>query len=254
MEVQGFCFGPFRFDPDAEVLFRGDELVNLGRREVLLLGALLRKRGKIVTKTELLDAAWPDQSVVEANLSVQIANLRKSLGTSPNWITTVERVGYRFRDLAGTDHRASLDRTSALPSLAVLPFVVMSHSEGLDDFAAGLVEDLTSALARFTSLHVVARTSSSVHGARPVDVRDTARQLSVGYVLEGSVRCSAGRIRVSAQLIEGSSGSHVWAQNFDGMSENSLDLQEDLRTRRRCGGRGAGRNVRGQALLARPSP
>ena len=100
--------------------FRGDELVNLGRREVLLLGALLRKRGKIVTKTELLDAAWPDQSVVEANLSVQIANLRKSLGTSPNWITTVERVGYRFRDLAATDHRASLGRTSALPSLAVL--------------------------------------------------------------------------------------------------------------------------------------
>ena len=99
MSARTITFGPFLLDPDQGTLFRGGELVPLGQKAVLLLAALVTSPGQVRTKAELMDAAWPGTTVEESNLSVQIASLRKHLGSSPGggeWIATIPRVGYRF--------------------------------------------------------------------------------------------------------------------------------------------------------------
>ena len=99
MSERTVAFGPFLLDPDQGTLFRGGELVPLGQKAALLLAALVTSPGQVRTKAELMDAAWPGTTFEESNLSVQIASLRKLLGSSPGggeWIATIPRVGYRF--------------------------------------------------------------------------------------------------------------------------------------------------------------
>src|SRR5262245_32375423 len=99
MPEQPFAFGPFVLNPSNGTLLRGSEVVPIGQRGALLLRALLKAPGEVVTKTELMDAAWPGAAIEESNLSVQIAALRKHLGSAPDgrdWIETVARIGYRF--------------------------------------------------------------------------------------------------------------------------------------------------------------
>ena len=99
MTAQSLNFGPFRLDPSNGTLFRNGELVALGQKGAALLAALLKSQGDVLTKAQLMDAAWPGMSVEESNLSVQIATLRKALGAAPDggeWIVTVPRVGYRL--------------------------------------------------------------------------------------------------------------------------------------------------------------
>ena len=99
MAEQHLACGPFQIDAGTRVVRRGDEVLSLGHKAVLLLEALFSRPGDVLTKTELMDAAWQDLAVEESNLSVQIAALRKALGPGPGggeWIVTVPRVGYRF--------------------------------------------------------------------------------------------------------------------------------------------------------------
>jgi TolB-like protein/Tfp pilus assembly protein PilF len=114
------------------------------------------------------------------------------------------------------------------PSLAVLPFQNMSGDAEQDYFADGVVEDIITALSRFKSFAVVARNSSFVYKGRAVDVRQVAKELGVRYVLEGSVRRAGTRLRITAQLIETESGTHLWAQNFDGAVEDVFDVQDRI--------------------------
>ena len=116
----------------------------------------------------------------------------------------------------------------ALPSLAVLPFQNMSGDAEQDYFADGVVEDLTTALSRFRSFVVIARNSSFAYKGRPTDVRQVARELGVRYVLEGSTRRAANRLRISAQLVDGASGAHLWADHFDGTTEDVFDVQDRI--------------------------
>ena len=114
------------------------------------------------------------------------------------------------------------------PSLAVLPFQNMSGDAEQDYFADGIVEDIITALSRFKSFAVIARNSSFVYKGRAVDVRQAARELGVRYVLEGSVRRAGNRLRITAQLIDGESGAHLWAQHFDGGVEDVFDVQDQI--------------------------
>lgn len=112
------------------------------------------------------------------------------------------------------------------PSIAVLPFENMSGDPQQDYFADGLVEDLITELAKIPSLFVIARNSSYSYKGRPVDVKQVARELGVRYVLEGSVRQSANRIRITGQLLEGTGATHVWADKLEGFAEDLFDLQD----------------------------
>jgi adenylate cyclase len=114
------------------------------------------------------------------------------------------------------------------PSIAVLPFQNMSGDPEQEYFADGIVEDIITALSRFSGLFVIARNSSFTYKGRAVDVKQVGRDLGVRYVLEGSVRKSGNRVRITGQLVDTSTGAHLWADRFDGSREDVFDLQDQV--------------------------
>jgi TolB-like protein/class 3 adenylate cyclase len=114
------------------------------------------------------------------------------------------------------------------PSIAVLPFQNMSGDPEQEYFADGIVDDITTALSRFKSLFVIARNSSFTYKGKPVDIKQVGRELGVRYVLEGSVRKAANRVRIVGQLIDALTGAHLWADRFDGGLDDIFDLQDKV--------------------------
>ena len=114
------------------------------------------------------------------------------------------------------------------PSIAVLPFQNMSGDPEQEYFADGIVEDIITALSRFKSLFVIARNSSFTYKGKAVDIKQVGRELGVRYVLEGSVRKAAGRVRITGQLIEAATNNHLWADRFDGSLEDVFELQDKI--------------------------
>lgn len=114
------------------------------------------------------------------------------------------------------------------PSVAVLPFSNMSGDPDQDFLVDGIVEEIIAALSRVRSFFVVARNSTFTYKGRAVDVRQVSRELGVRYVLEGSFRRSGRRIRVTAQLIDGTDGSHIWADHYNGEIEDIFDVQDQV--------------------------
>ena len=229
MGEQSYTFGPFILSPGKE-LRRGGEVVSIGQRALALLQTMLEANGEAVTKAEILAKVWPDTIVEDGNITVQIAALRKELGTGPNgtdWIVTVPRIGYRLpRDPARTGLPPAAG--SGQPTLAILPFVNLSGDAGRDYFADGIVEDLITALSRFKSFSVVSRYSSFAYRGRAADVRQVAHELGVRYLLEGSVRLSPERVRVTVQLVDAASGTHLWASSFDGELAQIFQFQDRI--------------------------
>ena len=111
------------------------------------------------------------------------------------------------------------------PSIAVLPFQNMSGDPEQEYFADGIVEDIITALSRIGELFVIARNSRFVYKGRAIDIRQVGRELGVRYVLEGSVRKVGNRVRITGQLIEVSSGAHLWADRFDGDLQNIFNCR-----------------------------
>jgi TolB-like protein/DNA-binding winged helix-turn-helix (wHTH) protein len=220
-----YTFGPFVFDPVAGELRRDRVVVaGLGRRGLALLEALLRAKGEPVSKDELLARAWAGQIVEEANLSVQIAALRKTLGTAENgaqWIATVPGTGYRF---LRTTPGAPETPAGVGPSIAVLPFEARPEDAEQSYFAEGVAEDLITALSRFKGFAVASRTSRvATEGSDPVKI---ARALGVRYLLEGSVRRRGAELRVTARLLDAQAGRTLWAEQFDGAVAGLFDFQD----------------------------
>jgi TolB-like protein/class 3 adenylate cyclase/Flp pilus assembly protein TadD len=142
---------------------------------------------------------------------------------------------YRVRQ--GNDERApsaSLVETTPIlalpdkPSIAVLPFQNMSSDPEQEYFADGMVEEIITTLSRIRWLFVIARNSSFTYKGQAVDVKQVGRELGVRYLLEGSVRKTAGRVRITAQLIEAATGTHLWANRFDGSLEDVFELQDQI--------------------------
>jgi adenylate cyclase len=132
-----------------------------------------------------------------------------------------------LKDVSSADDRKPLALPDK-PSIAVLPFQNMSGDPEQDYFADGLVEDIITALSRFKWLFVIARNSSFTYKGKAVDIKQVGRELGVRYVLEGSVRKAAGRLRISGQLIDATTGAHLWADRFDGALEDVFDLQDNV--------------------------
>jgi TolB-like protein/class 3 adenylate cyclase/tetratricopeptide (TPR) repeat protein len=116
------------------------------------------------------------------------------------------------------------------PSIAVLPFQNMSGDAEQEYFADGIAEDIITALSRFKSLFVIARNSSFTYKGKAVDIKQVGRELGVRYVLEGSVRKAAGKVRITGQLIDAATGTHLWADRFDGSLEDIFELQDQVTT------------------------
>ena len=237
MSAEPASFGRFRLDVDRRELTCDGVRVQLGSRALDILCALACANGEIVSKDKLMSRVWPDIAVEEGNIHVHVSALRKALEDGKDaqtYVVTVPGRGYR---LVGLQPVSSISRSSDArksltvpdrPSIAVLPFSNLSCDPDQEYFADGIVEEITTALSRIRWLFVIARNSSFVFKGRAVDVKEIGHQLGVRYVLEGSIRKAANRVRVNAQLIDAGSGAHLWADRFDGSLENVFDLQDQV--------------------------
>ena len=222
--------------------------IAIGPQVFDLLLYLVRNREHVVSKDELLDAVWAGRIVSKSTLTSHINAARKAVGDSgeeQRLIRTIARKGFRFvGEVSEVDHRmASIhedgarrtDETSApapalpdKPSIAVLPFQNLSGDPEQEYFADGVVEDIITALSRIRWLFVIARNSSFTYKGRAVDVKQVGRELGVRYVLEGSVRKAANRVRITGQLIDATTGAHLWADRFDGSLDDIFELQDQV--------------------------
>lgn len=238
METPHVCFGVFRLDTERKVLTKDGQAVSIGHRGVILLETLLAAEGRIVSKAELMDLAWPSQSVEESNLSVQIAALRKALGTrsdGSDWIMTVPRVGYQFAPLAAAINSATenqappvIVKTERRPTVAVLPFTNLSSSQDQAFFADGMTDDIIAALSRINHFLVLSRSTSFALKGRNLSARQVAEETGVRYILDGSIRTAANQMRISVQLTDAHSGNSIWADRYDAATDSIFDVQDDI--------------------------
>ncbi|MFN3845354.1 MAG: winged helix-turn-helix domain-containing protein [Paracoccaceae bacterium] len=203
-------FSDFVLQRRTRQLTRALDIVPIGARAFDLLDLLITHRDRVVSRDEIMATVWPGVVVGENNLNVQVANLRRVLGCEA--ILTVAGRGLRF---GLTVEDADAPDLPDRPSVVVLPFNNLGGDPDLEWFADGFVEDVTTELSRFRDLFVVARNSAFVYRQGPRDLRAISRDLGVRYAVEGSVRATSDRVRVTAQLIDATTGGHVWAENFD---------------------------------------
>jgi adenylate cyclase len=233
---QEFQFGPVRLDGRSRSLTCDGVAVTVGGRALDILLALAASAGETVGKAALLDLVWPGLTVEENNLQVHISALRKALGEG--WIITVPGRGYRLTLPAGAKPPAARAAEAVAdapppterPSIAVLAFTNMNGDPDQEYFADGIADDIITELSRIRWLFVIARNSSFTYKGRPVDAKNVARELGVRYILEGSVRRSDNRVRVTAQPIEAETASHIWAERYDRAVTEVFAVQDEITT------------------------
>src|SRR6516162_3692859 len=242
-------FGDCVLDLDRRELSRGGREVPTGPQVFDLLVYLLKNRERVVSRDDLLASVWSGRIVSDSTLASHINAVRKAIGDSgeeQRLLRTVARKGFRFvgevtearaQDSAAPSHAESGPTEEAAtreltipdgPSIAALPFANLSGDPEQDYFADGLVEDIISALSRISWLFVVARNSSFAYKRQAVDVKQVGRELGVRYVLEGSVRRSANRVRITEQLIDARTRGHLWADRFEGPLDDIFALQDQM--------------------------
>jgi len=238
-----YAFEDYLLDPERRELTRAARPVAVGPQVFDLLLYLVRNRERVVSKEDLLDGVWGGRIVSESTLTSHVNAARKAIGDNgqaQRLIRTAPRKGLRFvgevRELAGSagDPAVSGGPTSAVPnlpdrpSIAALPFLNLSGDAEQDYFTDGVVEDIISALSRIRWLFVIARNSSFTYKGRAVDVKQVGRELGVRYVLEGSVRRVAKRVRITGQLVDAASGGHLWAERYEGALDDIFELQDRI--------------------------
>jgi TolB-like protein len=227
---RAISFGAFRLTRRTGELWRDGTEVRLTPRAAAVLALLLERAQQVVTKQELLDRVWEGSSVGDEALTSCIRELRRALdddAREPRYIETRHRRGYRLIVPVAIATPAALALPDK-PSVAVMPFQNMSGDPEQEYFVDGLVEDITTALSRISAFFVMARNSSFSYKGRAVDVRQVGQDLGVRYVLEGSVRKAGGRLRITGQLVDATTGNHIWADRYEGALEDVFDLQDRI--------------------------
>ena len=237
-----YLFDEYALDTACRELRRGTNPVAIEPQVFDLLVHLIRHRDRVVSKDELLTSIWHGRAISESALFNRINAVRSAIGDTgerQRLIKTLPRRGLRFigavREEECSPAESGPQKLSPgignKPSIAVLPFANLSGDPEQDYFIDGIVEDIITALSRNRAFFVIARNSSFTYKGKPIDTKQVARELGVRYVLEGSVRRSGNRVRVTGQLIEAVSGHHLWADRFDGDLVDIFDLQDQLVTR-----------------------
>lgn len=234
-----FRFAGFELDLDKSLLRNASGEINLRPKTFELLTHLVRHAGRVMMKDELLGTVWTGVIVTEDSLTQTIHDIRRVLADKEQkLVRTIPRKGYLFSldaiELDGIELERDTFRDSLLPtsrekpSIAVLPFTNMSNDPEQEFFADGLTEDLITELSKGPGLFVIARHSSFVFKNKPTDVRHIAQDLGVRYLLEGSARRAAGRIRINAQLIDALDGGHMWAERYDRQLADVFAVQDEV--------------------------
>jgi len=240
-----FLFADYRLDPERRELRCGADLISVEPQVFDLLVCLVRNRDRVVTKDDMIAAVWGGRIVSESTLTSRINAARKAVGDSgerQSLIRTIAKKGVRFvgavqeAPLAASsveaDDRAARPTLGLAitdrPSIAVLPFANMSDDPEQEYFADGITEDIITALSRARWFLVIARNSSFAYKDRTTNVEPVSRELGVRYVLTGSVRRAADRIRIAAQLLDGASGNTVWARSYDRALADIFAVQDEI--------------------------
>jgi TolB-like protein len=228
-----FRFADHVLDVERRELTRSGEPIALEPQVFDLLVFLIRNRDRIVTKDDMFDSVWRGRIVSESTLTSRINAARKAIGDTGEarrLIRTFHRKGIRFIGDVTEEHGAAplphLPRDRA--SIAVLPFVNLSNDREQEYFADGMVAEIITGLSRIKWLFVITRNSAFRYKGKPTDVTTIGRELGVRYVLEGSVRRSGDRVRVTGQLIETETAAHVWAARYDGTLGDIFSLQDEM--------------------------
>lgn len=224
-------FAGYTLDSDRHLLSRGGEELRAEPKVLSVLSYLVRHRDRVVPKEELLDELWEERHVSESALTRVIRDLRRLLGDSssePRFIRTVYGKGFLF--VADVETPAPAAPAASPKSIAVLPFADLSAERDQGWFCEGLADEIINALTKVAGLEVLSRKSSS-EAVRNGDPDTAGRRLGVAHVLEGSVRKSGARMRVSVHLVDVATGRNVWSDRYDRDAGDVFAVQEDIAER-----------------------
>ena len=245
-----FCFADHTLDTERRELYRGSEPIAVEPQVFDLLIYLMENRDRVVSKDDLIASVWGGRIVSESTLTSRINAARKAVGDSgedQKLIRTIARKGLRFvgevrtqrtgtepADASGLPPVQVHERSRPAlplpdrPAIAVLPFINMSGDSEQEYFSDGVSEDNITALSKLRWFFVIARNSSFIYKGKAVHMKQVAEELGVGYVVEGSVRKSGDRVRVTAQLNDVATGSHIWAEHYDRSLADVFAVQDEI--------------------------
>jgi TolB-like protein len=234
-------------DTERRELRRGSEPIAVEPQVFDLLVHLIEHRDRVVSKDDLIASVWGGRIVSDSTLTSRINAARKAVGDSggeQKLIRTIARKGVRF---IATVHVPSDAAEPAAPgraedvreprpglplpdrpAIAVLPFTNMTGDPGQEYFSDGISEDIITALSKLRWFFVIARNSSFTYKDKPVHMKEIAADLGVNYVVEGSVRRGGDRVRITAQLNDASTGSHIWAERYDRELADVFAVQDEI--------------------------
>lgn len=237
-----FSFDNHTLDTDRRELRCDGSLVAMQPQVFDLLVHLLKHRDRVLSRDDLIALVWGGRFISDSTLDSRINAARNAIGDNgkdQRLIRTIPRKGLRFVGSVNghTDTKPSLpaakEHQSVLalpdrPAIAVLPFDNMSDDREQEYFSDGISEDIITALSKLRWFFVIARNSSFTYKGKPVHMRQVATELGVRYVLEGSVRRSGDRVRITAQLNDTSTGSHIWAEHYDRELTDIFAVQDEI--------------------------
>jgi len=241
-----FLFADHTLDTERRELRRGSQAIAVEPQVFDLLVYLVRNRDRVVSKDDLIASVWEGRIVSESTLTSRINATRTAVGDNgkdQKLIRTVARKGLRF---VGAVHEDSTGVKPApvmfqpddaplqpvlpsdRPGIAVLPFTNMSGDPEQDYFSDGISEDIITALSKLRWFLVMSRNSSFVYKGKAVHMKQVAEELGIRYVVEGSVRKSGEQVRITAQLNDVTTGSHIWAEHYDRDLTDVFGVQDDI--------------------------
>lgn len=244
-----YVFANHALDTDRRELRRGSEPVALEPQVFDLLVYLVENRDRVVSKDDLIASVWAGRIVSDSTLTTRINAVRRAVGDSggeQKLIRTFARKGLRFVAAVQTppegegahppgrpDEQARARSRLALPlpgrpAIAVLPFTNMTGDPGQEYFSDGISEDIITALSKLRWFFVIARNSSFIYKGKSVHMKQIAEELGVGYAVEGSVRRSGDSMRITAQLNDVTTGSHLWAERYDRQLADMFAVQDEI--------------------------
>jgi TolB-like protein len=243
-----FIFDNHMLDTERRELLCGGAAISVQPQVFDLLVYLVQNRERVVSKEDLIASVWGGRIVSDSTFTSRITAARKAVGdrgADRKLIRTIPRKGFRFVGVVIEQPNNSIQPADAAPkeihepprpalplperpAIAVLPFTNMSRDRQQEYFSDGISEDIITALSKLRWFFVIARNSSFMYKGKAVHIKQVAEELGVGYVLEGSVRKAGNRVRITAQLNDVTTGSHIWAEHYDRDLTDVFAVQDEI--------------------------
>ncbi len=228
---KAITIGDVKLDLDRGEIRRDGAPISVEPQVFALIAYLATNPGRILSRDDLIEAVWDGRIVSDSAIASRINTARKILGddgSAQKIIRTIPKRGFRFEADVTPAAPDDAVATSGKPSIAVLAFRNLSGDPEQAYFSDGITDDIIIELTRHRELFVIARQSSFAYRDSSTPMSEIARLLGVQYLLEGSVRRSGQRIRVTAQLVDPESGAHLWAERYDRDIEDIFEVQDEI--------------------------